>query len=236
MKSFKEFLSEDAASATQSTISGGRTGGKSGVNLYQTDRGFKERPKTGIGGRLKQFAKDRMKPSTEPDRSGPEPDKLGPGQQPDRKPQPYRSSAPQSALPPGKERPALPERKPQPYRSSAPQRPSKDSMVAQKTAAAKQPPQHQQISARPASTAMAGSRQRPAIRPGTQQRQLPSGQSSIAKRDTSTPDRRPDIQGVNVRDVTQRPKALPSGQKQLPQSQQKALPPAKQRQLRAANG
>ena len=219
MKSFKEFLSEDAASATQSTISGGITGGgKSDVKLYQTDRGFKERPKTGIGGRLKQFAKDRMKPSTEPDRSGP-------GQQPDRKPQPYRSSAPQrsqSALPPGKERPALPA--------------SKDSMVAQKTAAAKQPPQHQQISARPASTAMAGSRQRPAIRPGTQQRQLPSGQSSIAKRDTSTPDRRPDIQGVNVRDVTQRPKALPSGQKQLPQSQQKALPPAKQRQLRAANG
>ena len=218
MKSFKEFLSEDAASATQSTISGGRTGGKSDVNLYQTDRGFKERPKTGIGGRLKQFAKDRMKPSTEPDRSGP-------GQQPDRKPQPYRSSATQrsqSALPPGKERPALPA--------------SKDSMVAQKTAAAKQPPQHQQISARPASTAMAGSRQRPAIRPGTQQRQLPSGQSSITKSDTSTPDRRPDIQGVNVRDVTQRPKALPSGQKQLPQSQQKALPPAKQRQLRAANG
>jgi len=225
MKSFKEFLSEDAASATQSTISGGITGGKSDFKLYKTDRGFKERPKTGIGGRLKQFAKDRMKPSTEPDRSGPEPDKLGPGQQPDRKPQPYRSSAPQrpqSALPPGKERPTLPA--------------SKDSIVAQRTAAAKQPPQHQQISARPASTAMAGSRQRPAIRPGTQQRQLPSGQSSIAKRDTSTPDRRPDIQGVSVRDVTQRPKALPSGQKQLPQSQQKALPPAKQRQLRAANG
>jgi len=225
MKSFKEFLSEDAASATQSTISGGITGGKSDVKLYQTDRGFKERPKTGIGGRLKQFAKDRMKPSTEPDKSGPEPDRSGPGQQPDRKPQPYRSSAPQrsqSALPPGKERPALPA--------------SKDSMVAQRTAAAKQPPQHQQISARPASTAMAGSRQRPAIRPGTQQRQLPSGQSSITKRDTSTPDRRPDIQGVSVRDVTQRPKALPSGQKQLPQSQQKALPPAKQRQLRAANG
>jgi hypothetical protein len=233
MKSFKEFLSEDAASATQSTISGGRTGGKSGVNLYEPDREFKERPKTGIGGRLKQFAKDRMKPSTKPDRSGPEPDRSGPGQQPDRKPQPYRSSAPQrpqSALPPGKERPALPA--------------SKDSMVAQRTAAAKQPPQHQQISARPASTAMAGSRQRPAIRPGTQQRQLPSSQSSITKRGTNTPDRRPDIQGVSVRDVTQRPKALPSGQKQLPQSQQKALPqsqqkalpPAKQRQLRAANG
>ena len=218
MKSFKEFLSEDAASATQSTISGGKTGGYSKVKTYQTDRGFKERPKTGIGGRLKQFAKDRIKPSTEPDKSGP-------GQQPDRKPQPYRSSAPQrpqSALPPGKERPALPA--------------SKDSMVAQRTAAAKQPPQHQQISARPASTAMAGSRQRPAIRPGTQQRQLPSGQSSITKRGTNTPNRRPDIQGVSVRDVTQRPKALPSGQKQLPQSQQKALPPAKQRQLRAANG
>ena len=226
MKSFKEFLYEDAASATQSTISGGITGGKSDVKLYQTNREFQKRPKTGIGGRLKQFAKDRMKPSTEPDRSGP-------GQQPDRKPQPYRSSAPQrpqSALPPGKERPALPA--------------SKDSMVAKRTAAAKQPPQHQQISARPASTAMAGSRQRPAIRPGTQQRQLPSGQSSIAKRDTSTPDRKPDIQGVSVRDVTQRPKALPSGQKQLPQSQQKALPqsqqkvlpPAKQRQLRVANG
>jgi len=225
MKSFKEFLSEDAASATQSTISGGRTGGGSDFDLYEPVRGFKKRPKTGIGGRLKQFAKDRMKPSTEPDRSGPEPDRSGPGQQPDRKPQPYRSSATQrsqSALPPGKERPALPA--------------SKDSMVAQRTAAAKQPPQHQQISARPASTAMAGSRQRPAIRPGTQQRQLPSGQSSITKSDTSTPDRRPDIQGVNVRDVTQRPKALPSGQKQLPQSQQKALPPAKQRQLRAANG
>ena len=225
MKSFKEFLSEDAASATQSTISGGKTGGYSDVETYQTDRGFQKRPKTGIGGRLKQFAKDRMKPSTEPDKSGPEPDRSGPGQQPDRKPQPYRSSAPQrpqSALPPGKERPALPA--------------SKDSMVAQRTAAAKQPPQHQQISARPASTAMAGSRQRPAIRPGTQQRQLPSGQSSITKSDTSTPDRRPDIQGVSVRDVTQRPKALPSGQKQLPQSQQKALPPAKQRQLRAANG
>ena len=213
MKSFKEFLSEDAASATQSTISGGITGGGSDPpDLYQTDRRFQKRPKTGIGGRLKQFAKDRMKPSTKPDRSGP-------GQQPA-----------QSALPPGKERPALPA--------------SKDSMVAQKTAAAKQPPQHQQISARPASTAMAGSRQRPAIRPGTQQRQLPSGQSSITKRGTNTPDRRPDIQGVSVRDVTQRPKALPSGQKQLPQSQQKALPqsqqkalpPAKQRQLRAANG
>ena len=212
MKSFKEFLSEDAASATQSTISGGITGGGSDPpDLYQTDRRFQKRPKTGIGGRLKQFAKDRMKPSTKPDRSGPEPDRSGPGQQPA-----------QSALPPGKERPALPA--------------SKDSMVAQRTAAAKQPPQHQQISARPASTAMAGSRQRPAIRPGTQQRQLPSSQSSITKRGTNTPDRRPDIQGVSVRDVTQRPKALPSGQKQLPQSQQKALPPAKQRQLRAANG
>ena len=212
MKTFHQF-NEDAASSTQSAVSGsGSFEGSSGATNFKYDTSFKKRPSTGlgklatgaakrVGGAIRDRIKktdqgviDRMKPATAPD-------KTGPGKQPDRKPQPYRSSKPQTqqrALPQGKERPALPA--------------GKDSMVARRTAAAKQPPQHKQISARPASTAMAGSRQRPAIRPQPQRKALPT--SNISKGNN-------DVQKVNVR---------------VQEPQQKALPPAKQRQLKAANG
>ena len=210
MKTFHQF-NEDAASSTQSAVSGsGSFEGSSGATNFKYDTSFKKRPSTGLG----RYAKDKLTSAASAaadrlkNRKGkPKPD--GPGKKPDRKPQPYRSSKPQTqqrALPQGKERPALPA--------------GKDSMVARRTAAAKQPPQHKQIAARPASTAMAGSRQRPSIRPQPQRKALPTSNIS---RDNSG------VQKVNVR--VQEPQ-----QKQLPQSQQKALPPAKQRQLRAANG
>jgi len=217
MKTFSQFILEadssasDASSAISRSGSGEGTSGAKGP-WYK----FKKR-------RLPIEFKKKEREVTEP---GEEPNKDTVDTPRDRQPAPYRQvnktatqkpSQERPSLPPGKERPALPS--------------SRDSMVAKRTASAQQPPQHKQISARPASTAMAGSRQRPAIRPGTQQRQLPSGQSPITKRDTSTPDRRPNIQGVRVRDVTQRPKALPSGQKQLSSAPQKRLNPAQQRQL-----
>lgn len=210
MKTFHQF-NEDAASATAAAISGSGShkGPSSGATNFKYDTSFKKRPSTGLGRLAKGAAKrvggavkDRL------NRQGkPKPD--GPGKQPDRKPQPYRSSKPQSPQPQGKERPALPQGKDRPALPAG-----KDSMVARRTAAAKQPPQHKQISARPASTAMAGSRQRPAIRPA----------KSNLSRDNMG------VQKVKVRDEG------PTQQKALPPDQQRALPPAKQRQLRAANG
>ena len=156
MKTFKEFLSEDAASDTQATIAGGVTGGDSDTFGNAVDRTFKKRPKTGLGKYLKDKFKNRNRDG-KPEQEKPGRDTGYRGQGTGRKDiisRPKPGAGPSSkgrALPPGKERPALPA--------------SKDSMVARRTAASKQPPQHKQISARPASTAMAGSRQRPAIRP-----------------------------------------------------------------------
>lgn len=215
MKTFNQF-NEDASSSASSAISGsGSFKGGSGVRNISYDRSFKKRPKTGIGAALKGAGgalKDKLK-----NRQGkPKPD--GPGKQPDRKPQPYRSSKPQRALPQGKERPSLPQGKERPSLPQGKERPAlpagKDSLVARRTAAAKQPPQHKQISARPASTAMAGSRQRPAIKPA----------KSNLSRDNMG------VQKVKVRDEG------PTQQKRLPPAQQKQLPPAKQRQLKAADG
>ena len=202
MKTFQEFLSEDAASATQATIAGDDTRGDSGA-----DADLVSRKQPSVVDLLKRKKKDKDGNQAQ-DTSQQKPD--GPGKQPDRKsqtyrnsrilprkPQPYRSSKPQSSkpqrsLPQGKERPALPA--------------GKDSMVAKRTAAAKQPPQHKQISARPASTAMAGSRQRPAIRPA----------KSNLSRDNKG------VQKVNVQDLG------PTTQKRLnpARSNQKRLPPA----------
>ena len=206
MKTLREFLSEDAASDTQSTINRDVMG-KGGLEPDKMPQG-------------KQFSVlDLLKRKKKKDNNGggdqdqetsqEKPD--GPGKQPDRKPQPYRSSRirprkpqpyrsskpqsskPQRSLPQGKERPALPA--------------GKDSMVAKRVAAAKQPPQHKQISARPASTAMAGSRQRPAIRPA----------KSNLSRDNMG------VQKVNVQDLG------PSTQKRLnpARSNQRQLPPGR---------
>ncbi|QBP05954.1 hypothetical protein [Synechococcus phage S-H68] len=210
MKTFNQF-NEDASSSASSAISGsGSFKGSSDALRLKYDQSFKKRPSTGLGGLAKDAAKrvgsavkDRLK-----NRQGkPRPD--GPGKQPDRKPQPYRSSKPQSTSPQSKERPALPQGKERPALPAG-----KDSMVARRTAAAKQPPQHKQISARPASTAMAGSRQRPAIKPA----------KSNLSRDNMG------VQKVNVRDEG------PTQQKRLNPAQQRQLPPAKQRQLKAADG
>ena len=203
MKTFQEFLSEDAASDTQSTISRSVIGGDSGA-----DADFVSRKQPSVLDLLKRKKKDKDGNQAQ-DTSQQKAD--GPGKQPDRKPQtyrssrlrprkpqPYRSSKPQSSkpqrsLPQGKERPALPA--------------GKDSMVAKRVAAAKQPPQHKQISARPASTAMAGSRQRPAIRPA----------KSNLSRDNMG------VQKVNVQDLG------PSTQKRLnpARSNQRQLPPGR---------
>ena len=200
MKTFQEFLSEDAAADTSSTISRD-VSGKGG----QTPEGV---------GRGDQFSVLDLLKRKKKDKDGNQDQKTsqqvadGPGKQPDRKPQPYRSSKPQSSkpqrsLPQGKERPALPA--------------GKDSMVAKRTAAAKQPPQHKQISARPASTAMAGSRQRPAIRPA----------KSNLSRDNMG------VQKVNVQDLgpTTQKRLNParSNQKQLPPARntQRQLPPGR---------
>ena len=194
MKTFQEFLSEDAAADTSSTISRDVSGEGGGIGS-ESKRG-------------KQFSVLDLLKRKKKDKDGNQDQKPsqqvadGPGKQPDRKPQPYRSSR-------------LRPRKPQPYRSSKPQqgneRPAlpagKDSMVAKRTAAAKQPPQHKQISARPASTAMAGSRQRPAIRPA----------KSNLSRDNMG------VQKVNVQDLG------PTTQKRLnpARSNQKQLPPGR---------
>ena len=208
MKTFQEFLSEDAASDTQSTISRSVIGGDS-----DADADFVSRKQPSVLDLLKRKKKDKDGNQAQ-DTSQQKAD--GPGKQPDRKsqtyrnsrilprkPQPYRSSKPQSSkpqrsLPQGKERPALPA--------------GKDSMVAKRTAAAKQPPQHKQISARPVSTAMAGSRQRPAIKPA----------KSNLSRDNMG------VQKVNVQDLG------PTTQKRLnPAKSNRQLPPARntQRQL-----
>ena len=212
MKTLKEFLSEDAASDTQSTINRGVTGG--GSDTFGKPVSRKQRS---ILDYLKGKEKDNNGGGQDQETSQEKPD--GPGKQPDRKPQPYRSSRirprkpqpyrsskpqsskPQRSLPQGKERPALPA--------------GKDSMVAKGTAAAKQPPQHKQISARPASTAMAGSRQRPAIRPA----------KSNLSRDNMG------VQKVNVQDLG------PTTQKRLnPAKSNRQLPPARNTQRQLPSG
>ena len=148
MKTLREFLSEDAASDTQSTINRD-VKGKGGDIAYRSKRGdqfsvldlLKRKKKDNNGGGDQDQETSQEKPD-------------GPGKQPDRKPQRYRQA----------NRPASP----RPEKGGALAKrptPSSGSMVQKRTAASKQPPQHKQISARPASTAMAGSRQRPAIRP-----------------------------------------------------------------------
>ena len=195
MKTFKQFLSEDAASDTQATIAGGVTGGDSDTFGKAVDRTFKKRPKTGLGKYLKDKFKNRNKDG-KPEQEKPGRDTRYRGSGVGRKDtvgRPKPGTNPSSkgrALPPGKERPALPA--------------SKDSMVARRTAASKQPPQHKQISARPASTAMAGSRQRPAIRPA----------KSNLSRDNMG------VQKVNVQDLgpstQKRLNPARSNQRQLP--------------------
>jgi hypothetical protein len=211
MKSFKQFLENNAAAATQASISGSGSGeGSSDVRFGGTIQPFKKRPSLGIGG-LAKGGTDRLKnrqgkPKPEQQKPGAVRNTAYVGQGVGRKDvvsRPKPGEGPSSkgrALPPGKERPALPA--------------GKDSMVARRTAAAKQPPQHKQISARPASTAMAGSRQRPAIKPT----------KSNLSRDNMG------VQKVKVRDEG------PTQQKRLPPAQQRQLPPAKQRQLKAADG
>ena len=200
MKTFQEFLSEDAAADTSSTISRD-VSGKGGDIGSTSERGSQ----FSVLDLLKRKKKDK---DDNQDQKTSQQVADGPGKQPDRKPQPYRSSKPQSSkpqrsLPQGKERPALPA--------------GKDSMVAKRTAAAKQPPQHKQISARPASTAMAGSRQRPAIRPA----------KSNLSRDNKG------VQKVNVQDLgpTTQKRLNParSNQKQLPPARntQRQLPPGR---------
>ena len=199
MKTFREFLSEDAASDTQATIAGDDTRGTSGTFGKPVDRTFKKRPKTGLGA----YLKDKLKGGD--DNKTDKPEKQKPGRntayrgsgvgRKDTVGRPKPGVSPSSkgrALPAGKERKALPA--------------GKDSMVARRTAAAKQPPQHKQISARPASTAMAGSRQRPAIRPA----------KSNLSRDNMG------VQKVNVQDLG------PTTQKRLnPAKSNRQLPPGK---------
>ena len=199
MKTFQEFLSEDAAADTSSTISRD-VSGKGGDIGSTSERGSQ----FSVLDLLKRKKKDKDDNQAQ-DTSQQKAD--GPGKQPDRKPQPYRSSKPQSSkpqrsLPQGKERPALPA--------------GKDSMVVKRTAAAKQPPQHKQISARPASTAMAGSRQRPAIRPA---------KSNLSKDNMG-------VQKVNVQDLgptTQKRLNPAKSNRQLPPARntQRQLPPGR---------
>ena len=100
MKTLREFLSEDAASDTQSTINRD-VKGKGGDIAYRSKRGdqfsvldlLKRKKKDNGGGQDQETSQEK------PD---------GPGKQPDRKPQPYRSSR-------------IRPRKPQSYRSSKPQ-------------------------------------------------------------------------------------------------------------------
>ena len=147
MKTLREFLSEDAASDTQSTINRGVTGG--GSDTFGKPVSRKQRS---ILDYLKGKEKDNNGGGQDQETSQEKPD--GPGKQRDRKPQRYRQA----------NRPASPRPEKGGPLAKRPT-PSSGSMVQKRTAASKQPPQHKQISARPASTAMAGSRQRPAIRP-----------------------------------------------------------------------
>ena len=196
MKTFQEFLSEDAASDTQATIAGDDTGGTSGTFGRGVDTSFKKRPKTGLGKYLRDKFKNRDKNKPEKQKPGRDTSYRGSGVgRKDTVGGPKPATNPSSkgrSLPAGKERPALPA--------------GKDSMVAKRTAAAKQPPQHKQISARPASTAMAGSRQRPAIRPA----------KSNLSRDNMG------VKKVNVQDLgpTTQKRLNPA------KSNQKRLPPA----------
>ena len=207
MKTFQEFLSEDAAADTQSTISRSVIGGDSGAKAKGVDTSFKKRPKTGLGAYLKDKFKNRNKDG-KPEQEKPGRDTSYRGQGTGRKDTVSRTkptTGPSSkgrSLPAGKERPALPA--------------GKDSMVAKRTAAAKQPPQHKQISARPASTAMAGSRQRPAIRPA----------KSNLSRDNMG------VQKVNVQDLgptTQKRLNPAKSNRQLPPARntQRQLPPGR---------
>ena len=59
MKTFQEFLSEDAAADTQSTISRGVVGGGSKTFGDGVNTSFKKRPKTGLGAYLKDKFKNR---------------------------------------------------------------------------------------------------------------------------------------------------------------------------------
>ena len=204
MKTFQEFLSEDAAADTQSTISRGVVGGSSKTFGDGVNTSFKKRPKTGLGAYLKDKFKNRDKDKPEKEKPGRDTSYRGQGTgRKDTVSKAKPATGPSSkgrSLPAGKERPALPA--------------GKDSMVAKRTAAAKQPPQHKQISARPASTAMAGSRQRPAIRPA----------KSNLSRDNMG------VQKVNVQDLgpTTQKRLNParSNQRQLPAARntQRQLP------------
>ena len=147
MKTFREFLSEDAASDTAGTISRD-VKGKGGLEPDKIGRGNQ----FSVLDLLKRKKKDNNGGGQDQKTSQEKPD--GPGKQPDRKPQRYRQA----------NRPASPRPEKGGPLAKRPT-PSSGSMVQKRTAASKQPPQHKQISARPASTAMAGSRQRPAIRP-----------------------------------------------------------------------
>ena len=196
MKTFQEFLSEDAASATQATIAGDDTRGDSDTEGEGVDTRFKKRLKTGLGAYLKDKFKNRDKDKPEKEKPGRDTSYRGQGTgRKDTVSKAKPATGPSSkgrSLPAGKERPALPA--------------GKDSMVAKRVAAAKQTPQHKQISARPASTAMAGSRQRPAIRPA----------KSNLSRDNKG------VQKVNVQDLgpTTQKRLNPA------RSNQKRLPPA----------
>jgi len=147
MKTLREFLSEDAASDTQSTINRD-VKGDGGLKTDEMKRG----KQFSVLDLLKRKKKDNNGGDQDQETSQEKPD--GPGKQPDRKPQRYRQA----------NRPASPRPEKGGPLAKRPT-PSSGSMVQKRTAASKQPPQHKQISARPASTAMAGSRQRPAIRP-----------------------------------------------------------------------
>jgi hypothetical protein len=196
MKTFQEFLSEDAASATQATIAGDDTRGDSDTEGEGVDTRFKKRLKTGLGAYLKDKFKNKDKDKPEKEKPGRDTSYRGQGTgRKDTVSKAKPATGPSSkgrSLPAGKERPALPA--------------GKDSMVAKRVAAAKQTPQHKQISARPASTAMAGSRQRPAIRPA----------KSNLSRDNKG------VQKVNVQDLgpTTQKRLNPA------RSNQKRLPPA----------
>jgi len=146
MKTFQEFLSEDAAADTSSTISRDVSG-----DGGQTPEGVGRGKQFSVLDLLKRKKKDKDS-NQDQKTSQQKPD--GPGKQSDRKPLRYRQA----------NRPASPRPEKGGPLAKRPT-PSSGSMVQKKTAASKQPPQHKQISARPASTAMAGSRQRPAIRP-----------------------------------------------------------------------
>lgn len=157
MKSFQQFQ-EAASTSTSDTMAAIDPKGDSRAPNIRYDKSFKKRPKTGIGGALKDKAKATA--GAIKDRMGrPRPDK--PGKPVDGR---YRI-ANKTATP-----------KPEKGGALAKRPEEKKSMVQQKTAAAKQPPQHKQLAARPASTAMAGSRQKPAIRPAPERKALPAGQ------------------------------------------------------------